>query len=215
MTKSPWVDKESGASSDAPNHKSICSPWLQNKTITASPWRPATASNVRMRHGLWHHSHLDARLANNTPSSPLSTSGNPRGLRFLSVCLSLCLSTPALRDEREEPVAHASDHHHHCDWRHSDCCPGDGSSFAEQARPPKAQGMAEWKYSNVVACSLHGSQMYFIRISVQRPQAKYSFLPIWPQPVILVSEMHLQIWPGVVDKESKSPLLFVVNACPD
>lgn len=58
-------------------------------------------------------------------------------------CLSVCLSAPALRDEREEPLAKACDHHHHCDWCHSDCCLGDGSSFAEQARPSKVQGMVE------------------------------------------------------------------------
>lgn len=66
----------------------------------------------------------------------------------LSLLLPVCLSVfpaPALRDEREEPLAHACDHHHHCDWCHSDCCLGDGSSFAEQAPPPKVQGMVEEK----------------------------------------------------------------------
>lgn len=66
---------------------------------------------------------------------PLST------LATLSPPLSVCLSAPALRDEREEPLA--CDHHHHCDCCHSDCCLGDGSGFAEHAPLPKVQGMVE------------------------------------------------------------------------
>lgn len=75
---------------------------------------------------------------------------------FLPLTSPSCLSAPALRDEREEPLADASDHHHCCDWRHSDCCLGDGNSFAEQASPPKVQGtVKEKKIQSVVACSLH------------------------------------------------------------
>lgn len=44
------------------------------------------------------------------------------------------------RDEREEPLAHTCDHHHHCDWRHSDCRLGDGNRSAEQGDPSEVQG---------------------------------------------------------------------------
>lgn len=80
------------------------------------------------------------------PHLPLSTPANPlTSPSCLSVCLSFHLSAPAPRDEREEPLAHACDHHHHCDWRHSDCCLGDCGSFAEQATPAKVQGMVKEK----------------------------------------------------------------------
>lgn len=69
-------------------------------------------------------------------------------LPLLPVCL--CLSAPAPRDEREEPLVDASDHHHCCDWRHSHCCFGDSNSFAEQASPPKVQGTVEEKKSKVL-----------------------------------------------------------------
>lgn len=69
-----------------------------------------------------------------TPMSPSFHPGNP----LLPLPVSVCLSAPALRDEREEPLA--CDHHHHCDWCHSDCCLGDRSRFAEYAPLPKVQG---------------------------------------------------------------------------
>lgn len=68
---------------------------------------------------------------------------NPLASPSCLLCLFVCISAPALRDEREEPLAHAADHHHHCDWCHSDCCPGDGCGFAEQTSSPKVQGMLE------------------------------------------------------------------------
>lgn len=87
----------------------------------------------------------------------------PLPLSTLSPPLPVCLSTPALRDEREEPLAQACGHHHHCDWCHSDCCLGDGSSFAEQAPLPKVQGMIEELlqcYSLLLVSGLQSSQIW-------------------------------------------------------
>lgn len=87
------------------------------------------------------------------PHLPLSTPPRQTLSPLLPVCLSV-FTAHAHRDEREEPLANARDHHHHCDWCHSDCCLGDGSGFAEQAPPPKVQGMVEENVKNVDACFL-------------------------------------------------------------
>lgn len=84
---------------------------------------------------IWNQEWLNTYLFKSvSPSSPFYPLASP----LLPV--SVCLSTHALRDEREEPLAYACDHHHHCDWCHSDCCPGDGGGFAEQTCSPKVQG---------------------------------------------------------------------------
>lgn len=93
---------------------------------------------------IWMQDWLTRHLFHLCPHLPsFSTPPTLASPPCLSVCRSVYLSAPALRDEREEPLENACDHHHHCDWCHSDCCLGDGSSFAEQAPPPKVQGMAE------------------------------------------------------------------------
>lgn len=115
------------------NQKPICSPQLPNKTIKHSTW-PQT-------HFLQHHPHLDARLSPCFFFSfffPCLTvfpflTPQPPGFSFLFVCL----SAPTTRDERKEPLAPACDHHHHCDWRHSDCYLGDSSSYTKQDYCPK------------------------------------------------------------------------------
>lgn len=141
----------SDVSSDTPNQKSLCSHWLQNKTVKHilqppdSPSLKCTCCDI---------THIWMQDSPNITPLPLSLSFHccpppsshfyPRQHSRLSF-LSACFHAPALRDEREEPLAHACDHHHHCDWCHSDCCLGDGGSFAEQASPPKVQGMATEK----------------------------------------------------------------------
>lgn len=107
----------------------------------------------------------------------LSLSPPPSGNPLASPsCLSVCRSAPALRDEREEPLALAGGHHHHCDWCHSDRCLGDSGSFAEQAPRPKVQGMFEENTKSDAACSLCESARHYCWILVQCPQAKYGLL---------------------------------------
>ncbi len=141
----PRINEQLGVSSDTPNQISICSPWLQNNTIKHSPHSPWTDSHT-YKHTCCDITHIWMQDWLTHPPSSFQCAPifpflprQPSRFSFLSVCL----STPALRDEREEPLAHACGHHHHCDWCHSDCCLGDGSSFAEQAPPPKVQGMVE------------------------------------------------------------------------
>lgn len=120
----------------------ICTPWLQNNTNSSR--HPQTMFLCQILKQAVTSSHLAAALANTCPlffffflfpfpMCPRSVHSH-KPVTLLTRCLSSCLSAflaPASRDEREEPLAHAGDHHHLCDWCHSDCCLGDRSSFAE------------------------------------------------------------------------------------